>query len=211
MLLKKNDYYATLQVHPKALDVVIIKAYRELCKVYHPDAGGSVEQMRRLNEAFEVLSSPDRRAAYDLQSGRLPWRRRAPATKAAPRRPEVGMPWHEPASPSACLRWVKGPLRPGVNYPFERAAWPWERATDRRTGRVVGCGGCQAEVLVVFTPERAGWERAIAQIDAMHCKACGHHAACYECGHTEARMAIEVRMQVVGRCIPLTTLWRAVK
>ena len=82
-MLKKNDYYATLQVHPKALDVVITKAYRELCKVYHPDAGGSVEQMRRLNEAYEVLSDPERRAAYDLQSGRLPWRKKAPASPKA--------------------------------------------------------------------------------------------------------------------------------
>jgi hypothetical protein len=121
------------------------------------------------------------------------------------------MPWHDPASAASHLRWVKGPLRRAMNYPFVRPTLPWQRAIDRRVGRVVGCGGCQAEVLVVFTPEGTGWQRAIATIDAMHCKECGHHAACYECGHPEARMAIEVRMQVVGRCVPLTTLWRAVK
>ena len=45
----------------------------------------------------------------------------------------------------------------------------------------------------------------------MHCPTCGHHAACYECDHPGALMALEVRMQVVGRCVPLTSLWRAVK
>jgi hypothetical protein len=212
-MLKKNDYYATLQVHPKAVDSVITKAYRELCKLYHPDAGGSVEQMRRLTEAYEVLSDPDRRAAYDLQSGRLPWRRK-PATapaKPAPRRPDVGLPWYDPNAAARPLAWVKGGPRTGRTYPFERPALPWQKVFDQRHGRVVACAACQAEVLVVFKPETAGWQVAIGGIDEVHCRQCGHHAACYECTHAESRMALEVRMQVAGGCVPLTSLWMAVR
>jgi DnaJ domain len=213
MLLKKNDYYATLQVHPKAVDAVIAKAYRELCKLYHPDAGGSVEQMRRLNEAYEVLSDPERRAAYDLQSGRLPWRRKAeaPARKPAPRRPDVGLPWYDPAAPARPLAWVKGGPQPGRTYPFEKPGLPWDKPFDQRHGRVVECAGCQAQVLVVFKPDGRAWKVAIASIDEVHCRHCGHHAACYECAHAESRMALEVRMQVVSGCVPLTSLWMAVR
>jgi hypothetical protein len=210
-MLKKNDYYATLQVHPKALDVVITKAYRELCKVYHPDAGGSVDQMRRLNEAYEVLSDPDRRASYDLQSGRLPWRRQAAtAPKPAPRRPEVGLPWYDFTAKGRPLAWVKD-LQPQHNYPFERPSLPWQKPFDQRHGRVVACATCQGQVLVVFKPEGQGWKSGIAWIDELHCRQCGHHTACYECSHTESRMALEVRMQVVAGCVPLTKLWMAVR
>lgn len=211
-MLKKNDYYATLQVHPKAMDVVIAKAYRELCKVYHPDAGGSVEQMRRLNEAYDVLSNSERRAAYDLQSGRLPWRRKAGAAPSRPpaRRPEVGLPWYDFTSAARPLAWVKE-LKPQRVYPFEKPRFPWERPFDQRHGRLVDCAQCQAQVLVVFKPESRGWKSRIEWIDELHCRTCGHHAACYECGHSESRMALEVRMQVVGGCVPLTSLWMAVR
>lgn len=213
-MLKRNDYYATLQVHPKAVDAVIAKAYRELCKVYHPDAGGSVDQMRRLNEAYEVLSDPAQRAAYDMQSGRLPWRRRpAPPApkKPAPRRPDVGLPWWDPAAANRPLAWVPGAPQPGKTYPFERPRLPWDKPFDQRHGRVVACARCQAQVLVVFKPEAPRWQGAIKDIDGVHCKQCGHHAACYECAHAESRMGLEVRIQVVGGCVPLTSLWMAIR
>jgi hypothetical protein len=210
-MLKKNDYYATLQVHPKASDVVIAKAYRELCKLYHPDAGGSFDQMRRLNEAYEVLRDPERRRAYDLQCGRLSWhRKRQAATKAAPRRPDVGLPWWEPSDFNRPIRWANE-LRPQRIYPFERPRHPLDKPFDQRYGRVVECASCQAQVLVVFKPDTPRWKQGIHWIDDHHCRQCGHHAACYECSHAETRSALEVRMQVVGGCVPLPTLWRAVR
>jgi hypothetical protein len=215
--LKKNDYYATLQVHPKATDAVIAKAYRELCKSYHPDAGGSFELMRRLNEAYEVLRDPEKRRAYDLQSGRLTLRAfgwgRAPEapSKPAPRRPDVGLAWWEPRDPRRPLAWVRGALEPGRHYPFERPRHPFDRPFDQRHGRVVECASCQARVLLVFKPDQAGWRETIGWIDDHHCARCGHHAACYECPHAESRSALEVRMQVVGGCVPLPSLWMAVR
>ena len=63
-----KDYYAILQVHPRAEPEVIEAAYRRLSRKYHPDVSGQADagqRMRELNEAFEVLSDPARRSAYD--------------------------------------------------------------------------------------------------------------------------------------------------
>jgi preprotein translocase subunit Sec63 len=65
-----KDYYAILQVHPRAEPEVIEAAYRRLSRKYHPDVSGQADagrRMRELNEAFEVLSDPARRRAYDHQ------------------------------------------------------------------------------------------------------------------------------------------------
>jgi curved DNA-binding protein CbpA len=62
------DYYAILQVHPEADREVIGAAYRRLAAKYHPDVSTSpdaAEKMKQLNEAYEVISDPARRAAYD--------------------------------------------------------------------------------------------------------------------------------------------------
>ncbi len=63
-----KDYYAILQVHPRAEPEVIEVAYRRLSRKYHPDVSDQADagqRMRELNEAFEVLSDPARRRAYD--------------------------------------------------------------------------------------------------------------------------------------------------
>jgi len=63
-----KDYYAILQVHPRAEPEVIEAAYRRLTRKYHPDVSGQADagqRMRELNEAFEVLGDPARRRAYD--------------------------------------------------------------------------------------------------------------------------------------------------
>jgi len=65
-----KDYYAILQVDPRAEPEVIEAAYRRLSRKYHPDVNGrpgAGQRMAELNEAFEVLSDPGRRAAYDLR------------------------------------------------------------------------------------------------------------------------------------------------
>ena len=67
---KDKDYYAILQVHPRAEPEVIEAAYRRLSRKYHPDVRGQADagqRMRELNEAFEILGDPARRRAYDRQ------------------------------------------------------------------------------------------------------------------------------------------------
>lgn len=80
------DHYEVLQVHPGAEPEVIRAAYRILARKYHPDHGGDARRMIALNDAWDVLGDPARRAAYDAS-------RRGPAnwpTAAAPSRPEAG-------------------------------------------------------------------------------------------------------------------------
>lgn len=62
-----KDYYQILQVHHDASPEVIKAAYRKLCTLYHPDTNGNQkEEMRMMdiNEAYRILSDPDKRTEY---------------------------------------------------------------------------------------------------------------------------------------------------
>jgi curved DNA-binding protein CbpA len=59
------DYYEVLQVSPRAEADVIRAAYRTLARKYHPDHGGDARRMIALNDAWDVLGDPARRADYD--------------------------------------------------------------------------------------------------------------------------------------------------
>ena len=64
----ESDHYSTLQVDPVAEQEVIDAAYRRLAAKYHPDVNRSadaVERMKRMNAAYDVLSDPVKRGAYD--------------------------------------------------------------------------------------------------------------------------------------------------
>lgn len=64
---RAKDYYALLQVHPAAELPIIRAAYRTIMSEMkmHPDLGGSTEHASEINEAYEVLSDPDKRRDYD--------------------------------------------------------------------------------------------------------------------------------------------------
>lgn len=65
---QKRDYYEVLGVDRSASQDVIKKAYRKLAMKYHPDvnkAPDAEEKFKEINEAYEVLSDADQRAAYD--------------------------------------------------------------------------------------------------------------------------------------------------
>ena len=65
----KRDYYEVLGVDKSADDATIKKAYRTLAKKYHPDLNpGDKEaevKFKEVNEAYDVLSDPDKKAKYD--------------------------------------------------------------------------------------------------------------------------------------------------
>ncbi len=68
--MAKRDYYETLGVNRDADDDAIKKAYRKLAMKHHPDRnpedkGKSEEKFKEAKEAYEMLSDPDKRAAYD--------------------------------------------------------------------------------------------------------------------------------------------------
>ena len=66
--------YAILGVNPEADTATIRRAYRDLAWRNHPDLGGDVRQMVSINEAWHVLGDVERRATYDREIRRPPWR-----------------------------------------------------------------------------------------------------------------------------------------
>ncbi|GBD33943.1 Chaperone protein DnaJ [bacterium HR34] len=61
----KKDYYSILGVSRDASQEEIKRAYRRLAHKYHPDKGGDEEKFKEINEAYQVLSDPEKRAQYD--------------------------------------------------------------------------------------------------------------------------------------------------
>jgi molecular chaperone DnaJ len=68
MSATKRDYYEVLGVSRNASADEIRKAYRRLARQYHPDVNKSPDaeaRFKEINEAYEVLSDDQKRAAYD--------------------------------------------------------------------------------------------------------------------------------------------------
>ncbi|HIE50234.1 MAG TPA: hypothetical protein EYP85_00620 [Armatimonadetes bacterium] len=96
--MSEPNYYAILQVSPRASEEEIKRQYRRLARQYHPDLQPTEEArqeaevaMKRLNEAYSVLRDPERRRLYNRQRGiggcAFHAGREATATCAACRRP----------------------------------------------------------------------------------------------------------------------------
>ncbi len=71
----QEDYYEILGVEKNDGAKKIKNAYRELAYKYHPDKNSgnpeSVEKMKKVNEAYAVLSNPDKRKEYDSLQNRF--------------------------------------------------------------------------------------------------------------------------------------------
>lgn len=67
-MANKRDYYEVLGLSKGASEEEIKKAYRSLAKKYHPDVNkepGAEEKFKEINEAYDVLSDPNKKARYD--------------------------------------------------------------------------------------------------------------------------------------------------
>jgi molecular chaperone DnaJ len=73
MATSVKDPYRTLGVDRKASDEEIKKAYRKLARQYHPDRNAgdkdAEERFKEVQEAYSILSDPEKRKAYDAGGG----------------------------------------------------------------------------------------------------------------------------------------------
>ncbi|MFI5361063.1 MAG: DnaJ C-terminal domain-containing protein [Elusimicrobiota bacterium] len=89
-----KDYYATLGVAKNVSPEDLKKAYRRLAREHHPDLhheknkAAASEKFKAINEAYEVLSDPAKKAKYDeLGPG---WDQERPARPSSPREQASG-------------------------------------------------------------------------------------------------------------------------
>lgn len=60
-----KDYFSILGVSPTSTSEEIKKAYRSLAMKHHPDRGGDQAQFQEIQEAYDVLSTPERRQQWE--------------------------------------------------------------------------------------------------------------------------------------------------
>jgi molecular chaperone DnaJ len=86
--MPKGDFYEILGVPPQAGSGDIKRAYRRIAFALHPDVGerSDPERFRQAHEAYQILSNPEERRAYDIRVGNRqppmaePLRANAPVT-----------------------------------------------------------------------------------------------------------------------------------
>jgi DnaJ-class molecular chaperone len=96
------DYYALLGVQPEIGLAELRRVWRRLARRWHPDYAGhaATATFQNISAAYEVLSDPVARAAYDRRRGIPPGRSSNSPTGTAPRR----------KAPGVALRRLCGPL-----------------------------------------------------------------------------------------------------
>jgi hypothetical protein len=119
-----SNPYAVLGIPPGASEQQVRQAYRRLAMRYHPDLHPGTrasEQMRLVNQAWEILSSPLRRARYDAESMRS-------------RSPSYGQPsyghWSTSARSSSAGSQRSGPVAPAWTTQAATGAYPRPRILD---------------------------------------------------------------------------------
>ena len=145
-----SDPYKVLQVDPEAEDEVIEAAYRRLARKYHPDVSPSRESQDRMvaiNQAWEMLRDPARRAAVDRSrtrtNGPAAWLAAADAqARTAGNPPATG--GHGATDPHS-RRTAERPSQASASG--ERGARPFGSTSDPGLGAPTGTTGAGPSAL----------------------------------------------------------------
>lgn len=126
-----RDHYKVLGVPTEATGDDVRRAYRRLARQYHPDANpdgpATEERFKEIQQAYEILSDPNKRREYDKES-----RPSAGRTSGAPRRPAGSRPQRkttEPVNLSDLLR------KPGGH---KEVSWQLRGADIARVTKILG-------------------------------------------------------------------------
>ncbi len=122
------NHYRLLGLHPSAGDQQIRRAYRDRSRLYHPDTTQlplplAQQKFQRLNEAYGILSSPERRRLYDLSIGYSRW---SVVQSQSTRIPNPAAMHRTGANSSRPFT-----AAPSVTEQYERSAAAYLDATDR--------------------------------------------------------------------------------
>lgn len=192
-----KDYYRTLGVDRSADDKTVKSAYRKLARKFHPDvsrAKDSAERFKEINEAYEVLSDPEKRRRYDTLGP--DWQRHAQAP-GGPGGFRVEYGGDDLGDFSEFFRTIFGDLgarqRSGGFAPPEN----WLGGRGGRRGRDV-----QASVEITLDEAFSGTRRTFAlELDepCAACRGAGHAegapcAACRGGGWQRARRQVDVKI-----------------
>jgi len=158
--LRTLDPYAVLGVGREATPLQVARAHRRLAKRHHPDlhegATDAAERMRRINEAWWVLSNPARRADYDRSHPSAAhlapaghWSAsRAPIRPASPSSTRTWATWRATAAETrAAPRTVR---QPGEGSPIPRTRRPPRPEPMPATFRDSGWAALLVAALIVL-------------------------------------------------------------
>lgn len=115
-----DDHYATLRIQPNASRQEIVRAYRRLARLHHPDLLGDASlktrqqaetTLKRINVAYRIIGDPQRRALYDRERAARDQRaaaRRGGTTAATPR-PVMHTSEHWAGGGPLTIEWAEPP------------------------------------------------------------------------------------------------------
>ena len=108
----EQDYYELLGVQRGADDAAIKAAYRRLAKEHHPDRQNGCNdkeaQFKAINEAYDVLKDPQKRAAYD-RFGKAAFQNGGGGTTRSPKPASTAFPTS--SRPSSASSWTRARSR----------------------------------------------------------------------------------------------------